>query len=820
MKFSFQASKRIWGVWIVAFLCSLVIPFSAYGDAGVLLARGQSQPNPAILPLEEMEITVRIDNGDARVFIRQVFANHTAGIQEGTYIFALPSTATVSDFAVWDGPTRIPAVILERKRAEEIYHALAQQSIDPGLLEMGERDGEEASRSSVFSAKITPIPAYGTKRLEIEYHERVPVENLKSYFALPLHPNNYNAQAARHLWIHFELDSAHALRGFQVGGKLFPLALKENSAHRVQGEFEGREVSLSEDFSVKYDFDAASADTARVLTYRNPISAAPSPTETSPEHAVNEPGFFEVEALLGFGKSAPATGMPPATAAASSTGKAAPQEATAGSRTLILLFDTSLSMQWDKLERSYEALDHALHSLGPADHFNLLLFNSEVSAFQPAPVAADAAAIQKAMDFVRASHLRGGTNLQQALDAGLKQCVGAGAGDTRLILLSDGGATRGTIRNASLAKWYADAWQKLPAAQRPRTYIFAVGDDANLPLLRLLALKEGVLESVLSTEPIEFKLNSFLSKIGRSPVAQLRLRANPTAAVDLVYPLQTSAFAGSMASWVGQYHHPQKGVAFAVEGVRDGESLDLPAHGDLPSESLEHPQLPRLWARARVDALLEKIARDGEDAASIDEIIQLSCKYKFVTPYTSFLAVPRALLRPRVIRPGDPVLRVKTDSSISSVIALFPFGLLKPLRYLSREDVWETRFLAPEDMRDGTYNVRLILRDKKGNTYREAKSFVIATTPPTVRIHLDRKRYRRGEVLALKVNASESTRTMLARLDGASATELHWNSQARTNTGELVIPDQMPAGTYRLTVTAEDIAHNTGSQEVQIEIVP
>jgi Ca-activated chloride channel homolog len=820
MKYSSQPLERVWRIGLVLFVCSLLIPLSAFGDAGVLLARGQKQPNPAILSLEEMEITVRIDNGDARVFIRQVFANHTAGIQEGTYIFALPSTATVSEFAVWDGPTRIPAVILERKRAEEIYHALAQQSIDPGLLEMGERDEEEASRSSVFSAKITPIPAYGTKRLEIEYHERVPVENLKSYFALPLHPDNYNAQAAKHLWIHFELDSAHAVKRFQLGGKLFPLALKENSAHRVQGEFEGRDVSLSEDFSVKYELDAASADTARVLTYRNPVSAALSLTETSPERAASAPGFFEVEALLGFGRGTSTVGAPPAAAAASSTAKATPEEATSGSRTLILLFDTSLSMQWDKLERSYEALDRALHSLRSADRFNVLLFNSEISAFQPAPVAADAAAIQNAMDFIRANHLRGGTNLQQALDAGLKECARTGAGDTHLILLSDGGATRGTIRNASLAKWYADAWQKLPAAQRPRTYVFAVGDDANLPLLRLLAQKEGVLESVLSTEPIEFKLNSFLSKIGRSPVAQLRMEANPAAAIDLVYPLQTSVFAGSMASWVGQYHHPQKGVGFAVEGVRDGESLDLPAHGDLPAESLEHPQLPRLWARARVDALLEKIARDGEDAATIDEVIRLSRKYKFVTPYTSFLAVPRALLRPRVIRPGDPVLRVKTDSAISSVTALFPFGLVKPLRYLSREDIWETRFLTPEDMRDGTYNVRLILRDKRGNTYREAKSFVIATTPPTVRIHLDRKRYRRGDVLALKVNASESTRTLLARLDGASATELHWNSQARSNTGELVIPEQMPAGTYRLTVTAEDVAHNTGSQEVQIEIVP
>ena len=820
MSFRGKAFGQIPRGGLALLVCWLLIPVAAHGDAGVLLARGQKQPNAAILSLEEMEITVCIDNGDARIFIRQVFANHTAGIQEGTYIFALPSTATISDFAVWDGPTRIPAVILERKRAEEIYHALAQQAIDPGLLEMGERDGEEASRSSVFDAKITPIPAYGTKRLEIEYHERVPVENLKSYFALPLHPDNYNAQVAKHLWIHFDLESAHGLKGFQVGGKLFPLKLKGNDAHRVQGEYEGRDVNLAEDFSVKYDLEAGSADTARVLTYRNPVSTGPLPTETSPERGGSEPGFFEVEALLGFGKTTAGTSAPAAGATAASTEKTPQPEASGGARTLILLLDTSLSMQWDKLERSYEALDRALHALRPADRFNVLLFHSEISAFAPMPVSADAASVQKAMDFVRASHLRGGTNLQQALEAGLKQCTDTGAGDRHLILLSDGGATRGTIRNASLAKWYGESWQKLPAAQRPRTYVFAVGDDANLPLLRLLAQKEGLLESVLSTEPMEFKLNSFLSKIGQSPVAQLRLETNPAGAVDLVYPLDSSVFSGSVASWVGQYQKPQKGVAFAVHGVRDGEAVDLPARADLPAEALEHPQLPRLWARARVDALLEKIARDGEDAATIEEIIRLSRKYKFVTPYTSFLAVPRALLRPRVIRPGDPVLRVKTDDSIESVIALFPFGLVKPLRHLAREDVWETRFLAPEDMRDGTYYVRLILRDKKGNTYREAKSFVIATTPPAVRIHLDHNRYRRGEAVALHVSASESTRTLVARLDGASGTELHWNQRAHSNTGELVIPEGMPAGTYRLTVTAEDIAHNTGSQEVQIEVVP
>src|SRR6266851_1849805 len=204
-------------VLIIVILIAIATPL--FGDAGILIPRDKQQPNAAILSLEEMEITVRIDNGDARVFVRQVFVNHTGAIEEGNYIFALPSRATVSDFAVWDGPTRIPAVVLERKRAEEIYNQLKQQAIDPGLLQMGERGAEEAKRSSIFSARIVPIPRYGTKRLEFEYHESIPAENLKSYFAIPLRPDAYHAQVARHLWINFELRSAHEIANFQAPAK-------------------------------------------------------------------------------------------------------------------------------------------------------------------------------------------------------------------------------------------------------------------------------------------------------------------------------------------------------------------------------------------------------------------------------------------------------------------------------------------------------------------------------------------------------------------------------------------------------------------------
>jgi Ca-activated chloride channel family protein len=759
---------------------SLAAAGVAWGDAGVLLPGDAKQPDPSILSLDEMAIDIHIDNGHARVSVRQIFANHRGAVIEGNYIFALPGRAMVSDFAVWDDVTRIPGVILERRRAEEIYQQARMQAIDPGLLQQGERDADEAGRGTVFSARIVPIPAYGTKRLEIEYQEDIPVEQFESFLAVPLRPDAYRALTAGRLSITLALDSSHALRGFEIVSKAYAAQVRERTAHHVQAVFEGRNVALSEDFAVKYSLDPAVGDHLEVLTHHDP---AP------------EPGFFKASALIGVPRaSGPASGE---------------------AKTVIALFDNSLSMQWEKLDRNFQALERLLHALQPADRFNLLLFNTSVTPFAPAPVPASPDQVEKALAMVRSSHLVGGTDLEKALDAALAQ---SGAG-TYLVLLSDAEATRGIIQNGKLAAWYAAKWQQKPANERPRTYVYAVGDDANLPLVRMLARNNGVAEWVRSTEPADFKLNAFLAKIGRQPVDNLQLTVAPAAA-SLVYPLDDSTFPGSTKNWVGQYQRAAQKVAFTVHGTRDGKAATAGATVNLPAQDAQHSELPRLWAKARVDALLEKIEREGEDQAAIDEIIRLARKYKFVTPYTSFLAAPRALLRPRLIRPGDPVLRVKTDPSIVRVTALFPFGPVKPLRYLADEDTWQTRFLAPADLDDGAYRVRLILRDREGHVYREAKTFVIASKPPLVRVKLDKRLFHRGEAMRLRVSASETTRTVVARLYGAQPVYLRWNPSMASNTGEMIIPAYLAPGKYSLNVTAEDFAHNIGSQEVSVEVAP
>jgi Ca-activated chloride channel family protein len=742
----------------------------AWGDAGVLIPSTAKQPDPKVLTLDEMSIAITIDNGNAKVKVQQIFANHTALPIEGNYVFALPGRALISDFAIWDDATRIPGVILERKRAEEIYNDIRAQALDPGLLQMGERDADEARRTSVFSARVVPIPPYGTKRIEIEYQERLTVELAESMFAIPLRPDVYRAQTAGRLSITLDIKSAHPMRDFQFVSKAFPMQIASRDAKSVKASFNGKAVSLTEDLSLKYALDAGK-DALEVLTYRDGT----------------DPGFFEASALLA---------MPAA-------------NATLAPRSIVALFDTSLSMQWEKLEREFQALEVLLRSLRTVDEFNLIVYNDKLAPYSPTPVAATPEAIEKALDFLRLAALRGGTNMQAALDAALAQPFDH---DPYMVVFGDLGATRGIIQNGKLAEWYTARWKQLAEAKRPRTYVFAIGDDANLPLARMLARNNGVLESVRSTEPIEFKLKAFLSKVGRKPVDNLRLTTSTPANFDLIYPLEETVFRGSMQSWVGQYKKPAAQATFSVQQTR----VTVP----LPAQNTEHEFLPRAWAKARVDALLEKIEREGEDQASIDEIIRLSRKYKFVTPYTSFLAAPRALLRPRLIRPGDPVLRVKTDESITSVVAMFPFGTVKKLRYLAGEDTWQTRFLAPKDLADGSYRVRLLLRDKQGRTYRESKTFVIASQPPIVTVKLDRRQVHRGESVKLHVRASDTTRTIVARMHGAAPVYLKWNAEMGSNTGELLVPATFAAGRYKVTVTAEDFAHNVGSGEVEIEILP
>jgi Ca-activated chloride channel family protein len=772
----------------------MLLPVVAHLQSGVLLPSNSTKPDPAVLTLDEMAVDVLIDNQFSRVRVTQIFGNRTGAPQEGSYVFLIPTSASISDFAVWDGDVRIPGVILEKRQAQEIYKDLAAQQIDPGLLKQEREDGA----ASAFTVNIAPIPAYGTKRLELEYTEPLAVQNLESYFSFPFKPSEYGTQTVGHLEVRVEVLSGVPMTDLALTSKAYPLKIVDNSAQHKMATYEAANVQLTEDLAFKYGLSAPES-ALQFLAFRAPERITADDLR-DPALAEREPdGYFEAASVLNEAGLAPggAEAAPP--------------------RSVVVMLDTSLSMQWEKLDRAYEATEGLLKSLSPKDSFNLLLFNDEITPFSATPSDATPDQVEHALAFIKSGFLAAGTDLGAALERGAQLAKAMPENkDRSIVLITDGNSTVATTRARSIV----DRFQKANGSSAARLYIFGIGADTNIQLLGELArVSRGYFDWSRETDDIAFKLNAFVSKVGREPIDSLKLENSDSSNLYQVYPdYAATAYEGTRLSFVGRYKRPGT-AAMTITGNRPGKPLNIAGQVTLPERDDSHPHVPRIWARARVDALLRQIALDGETKEAIDEIIALSKKYKFVTPYTSFLAAPRSLLRPRVIRPGDPVLRVHTDESIRSVTAVFPFGLTRQLTYINGEDVWETRFLAPSDMADGVYRCRLILVDKLGQAYQEEKSFVIDSRPPKLQAAVDQKVIRAGEDLAITVRSDRDTRRIAARIFGAVPVPVVWDEKARANVGHLRIPVGLPSGTYTIQITGEDFAHNSSSTELTVLVV-
>lgn len=752
-------------------------------QSGVLIPSSESKPNPKVLSLAVMNVEITIDNQHAIVKVMQIFDNHTAQTLEGKYVFALPQTSSIADFAVWDNDLRIPGVMMESRRANAVYAAVKQQQTDPGILQTT----DETESAAGFSAKIFPINSYGTKRLEMEYAEDLAVENLTAQFAFPLKPSYGEAQTIGELNLKIRVLNNFQFVPLPLENSPYPLQISKSVPNEFVGEFHASNVELKDDFSFDYQINAAE-NALSVIAYRAPERISAYDLRDPQTADRNADGFFQAQAVF-----------------------AQNQDAARQPKRVILLLDTSLSMYGDKLARAVEAIDFFLHNLTAEDEFNVVLFGDEADAFAANPINGTAENIEEALEFVKNSSLGGGTNLKRGLQTAIEKSNAFSGGERQIVLISDANPTLETARTKEIGQVFDN--------QNVKLFAFALGADAEENLLENLTEKtHGYFDSARETEDIALKLKIFLEKVGTPDISNFKLRSSDEANLYDIYASGENTFFGSNLSYVGRYKKPQtQNINFSAN--YGAETINLSGEIALPEFDETHFFLPRVWAQARVDALLQLMNEDGEREDYIAEIIRLSEKYKFVTPYTAFLAAPRALLRPRLIQPGDPVIRVKTDESIKEVFAVLPFGETLPLKFLKDEGVWETRFLAPVWMADGTYKCRLLLTDKNGGGYAEEKSFVVDSSAPKVKINLEKQTFRAGEEVALKVSAAADTNRLIAKFYGAKPVQLFWSNEAKANVGKLRIPENLASGKYVLSVSAEDFAHNQTTEDVRIEVL-
>ena len=776
---------------VLSFLIAL--PCICLADAGVIVPSNiKNEPDPSILSLGHMSVWVRVDGQYAHVRTLQIFRNHIDQDVEGRYLFTLPEGALVSDFAIWEDGVRIPGVVVERKRAREIYEELTWMKIDPGLLETA------PDSRNIFSVEIYPIPSYGTKRVELEYTTNLQVASLRSQFRFPLKPTLYGRQECGEFRLEMALDSEFPISNFRQIGEAMPLQILSNGPQEIRARYSANEIEFTEDFAFEYEIDISESLLA-FAAYRNTEETTDLGPFGGGRSYTDADGYFAASVVYNV-----------------QGGDGSDRR----QKDVVLLADTSLSMQWDKLERSYEAMLFFLRNLPESDRFALVAFNQEVSSFDSRLMAATEENIADAIEFFRSGYLMGGTDIAGALETVAGFFEGDAAGRERyVILITDGAPTVEEISYARIAERVREA----NSSNRAKFMVFGIGGDTNTSLLQQIADDSGGhFVWAAETEELDFKLQTFLDKLGEQVITGIGILLGDMENIDRVYPSgELRSYDRSMLTFIGRYKQPKDTESVSVSGTSSGEQVAVSGSFALPDRDTEHDLLPRRWAKLRVDYLLHRIdmAAEGEDVEPlIEEVVALAKRYKFVTPYTSFIAAPRALLRPRAIKPGDPVLRVRTDEAIVSVVVTFPFGLTKPLHYIADEDVWETRFLAPKWMRDGTYDCTLLLTDRDGNLYEEDKSFVIDSKPPAVRIGTDKKRYQPGDEVAVTVNSDRDTRSIQVRLGKLLPVEARYRTALGASRATLRLPQELPAGTYTLRVTAVDFARNTTVVETAVEV--
>ena len=762
-------------------------------QAGLLVPTRTGRPDASVLSLREMTIDIGIARGYARVNIRQVFENHTAAIQEGTYRFALPPSAAVGDFAVWDGLQRIPGVILEKQRARSIYQELTRQRIDPGLLQQGEEEaaapGETAptarpSGSALFSVTVAPIPPMATKRLELQFQQEVPIIAATGEFRLVLRPPDGEAPVAGSFSVRVTLEDA----GFLAVPAGLPLKATAKGA-----EFFGSKVRLDKDLVFRLKPNAGEA--LRLTAFRNPEGSLPdglalAPWERPAEIPPEKDGFFLLEAL------------PPVTAKRSAD-PARTGEPVRPPQALAILFDTSLGHRWGGLEAAYGQLVRVLGSMRAEDRFLLLPFDR-----QPATDlrihSATAQSIESELTALRSRSLGPGANYALAVSAARKALGDRG----RILLLTSG-------QGAAGSKALKDAAGGL------QLFTFITTGEAREAFRSASTM-------ALSSAATEIETDLFFKRLlepDQGPrIPKVAAGAPPfsftggDAKLRHIYPVMVQPMEpGSLSGWVGRYATPMANLSVDLAsplfpGGRRTTS------GALPEKALEARDLPRRWARARVDDLLARIEAEGERREWVDEIIALSKRYKFVTPYTAFLAAPRSLLRPRRIQPGDPVLRVECDPGTRSATALFPFGLKMDLVRRPGSQLWEGRFLVPEGFADGRYPVRILLRDSSGATHTETKHFILDGQAPVIHPELPASG-RAGEVIRIQVRADADVVLLTARVGDAPPIPLRWDAESRRSVGLLRIPERL-SGSQEVLFEAVDAAKNHGFARAVLEVKP
>lgn len=554
---------------------------------GLALAQTpEPEPEPFPLPveplwtsdaqLELMEVDLDIRDGSAVAHYELHFSNTTSNFAEGRVVIPVPPNSSVSGLTLSGGPETLEGKILDADDALRIYEDIVRRLIDPALL--------QSLGGDLYEIRAFPVPMGEERQVSFSVTTPLLAEGDQAVVSVPwsrMSPRPESAILTGDTDLSWEVRSLVA--------PTHPLDTQRQGPGQLTFGWESPAGwSAATDFTLYLTGGEGLLDTV-LLSYRIP----------------GDDGFF---ALLLAPVIETDTRVP---------------------RDVILVLDTSGSMDGEKIVQARDAARFILERLGPDDRFGIVAYATAVSVFDNGLVPASRA--DDGIAYVNARTAAGSTNISGALQT----AMGLAEGDrpATVVFLTDGLPTTGLSDPAAILDVTRNA-----NPGRTQLFAFGVGFDVNTVLLDSLTREfVGTSHYVTPDERIDTEVSRLYERISAPVLTDVQIGFDGGDVSAVAPAALPGIFAGAQTLLTGRY-----GAAGALVVEVSGNTLSGPTSFtyelDLPERALADPTIAQLWAQQRVADLLAELRIEGERPGLVEEIVDIATRFGIVTPYTSFLA--------------------------------------------------------------------------------------------------------------------------------------------------------------------------------------
>jgi Ca-activated chloride channel family protein len=574
----------------LALVCWTAMPGLSARAGGTLTPVGS--PHQPIQILDH-HVDVVLNNGFARTEVVQSFYNPNDTDLEAVYAFPVPKSASLSEVTIYIDEREIHGEVLSKDKAEQVYQEEKDKGNDAGLA--------KKNSYQTFEFRVHPVRANAETRLRFVYYQPIKLDTGVGRYVYPLEEGGTD-EAGACFWfpnekvegtfsVDVEIKCAYPIADVRVPGFEAATLTEKLGGGHYRLRVETQEATLNRDFVVYYRLEDGLPGRVELIAYRDDPGM---------------PGTFMLVVTPGLD-------LQPITWGAD----------------YVFVLDKSGSMR-GKLGTLVRGVARSLGELRAEDRFRIITFDSNAYDFTRGWVTASERNVESAIRDVASLSAGGSTNMYEGLELALQDLDDDRA--TSVILVTDAVTNTGIVDPAS--------FEQLMAQYDIRLFGFLMGNSANWPLMRVVAeTSGGFYASVSNADDIIGQILLAKSKITHECLHDAQLRIEGVKVFDVTDPAIGKVYRGQQLVLFGRYEEGGE-AAVALDARLTGQDRTYATSFTFPDVDTENPELERLWAMNRIEAIEAQQLVGAMRLSEAKEAIEdLGVAYQLVTDETSMVVL-------------------------------------------------------------------------------------------------------------------------------------------------------------------------------------